>query len=723
MMAGFFQHRAALLIFSLSLFLSAALMFAVQPMVGKMLLPMVGGTPASWIVTMAFFQICLLLGYLLAHALARFPALVHSILFLLCLGIGLFFLPLDLKSHARLIGDEPNPWQVFSLLGLTAALPFIALSASAPTLQRLFSATTHPAARDPYFLYAASNLGSFVGLFAYPLAIEPAFSLTKQASDWQAGFVILIILALAASLMVLKDRPAQKPLPDQNHADRSVSWSRRLCWLALAFVPSSLMMGVTTFITTDIVSMPMIWAIPLGLYLLTFVLAFSRNSRISAQSLAGIQPLAVVLSLGLGLFIKACSTGLTAVLLHLAAFTIVALLCHKRLADDRPSTGQMTEYYLWISLGGALGGALNAFVMPLLLDRQIEFQIVLLLSLLLNPDILKPSSKTILNYCVIGIVGIAAYFLLTQITDKRYIFAQILALPSFILISLHARTALISGFFCLLLLFASNNWGETVHRHRNFFGSIRVVDRAVEYEGHKAFLRFLSHGTTTHGFQVQGDDVMQRMLVSYYAVTGPVGDIFSAFSPKNVGTIGLGTGSVACYTAPGRHYTFYEIDPAVIDIAQSHFTFLKLCAPDVAIIPGDARLSLARDKDTKYDMIFLDAFLSDVIPAHLLTLEAVRLYLDRLNNDGVIVLHLSNRFFKLENIATAAANELGLQNRHIRSTTIPGPYAYGGEWMVLARGHVNLSGLPADKGWKSLGVAASTRPWTDEHTSLLTVLK
>jgi MFS family permease len=380
------------MIFSFTLFLSAALMFALQPMVGKMLLPVVGGTPAGWIVAMAFFQVALLAGYFLAHLLSRFTPRTQVLLYILCLGIGTFFLPVTLGKFTALLSPSPRPFEVFLLLSAAVAIPFMALSATASTLQRLFTTTGHTSAEDPYFLYAASNLGSFAGLLLYPFYIESRSTLTMQAQGWFLGYILLIVMAVVCLALSGKETPVRKPATEPLFA---VGWKRWLEWIGLAMVPSGLLLAVTMHITTDIFSVPLLWVLPLGIYLLTFVAAFSKRQIINYHWLLNIQPVAAAIAIALTLMVTdSFAMSWYSMGVHLTAFGVVALMCHMRLARGRPvDSRRLTEFYLMISLGGALGGVLVAFLAPLLFDRLVEYPLLMAASGLCNPNIRSRFSR------------------------------------------------------------------------------------------------------------------------------------------------------------------------------------------------------------------------------------------------------------------------------------------------------------------------------------------
>ena len=723
----------ALGLFSLTLFLSAALMFAIEPMTGKMLLPLVGGTPAGWIVAMAFFQVMLLLGYFYAHLLSRFSPRVHALLYLAVLVAGMACLPVRMPT-ADTVGN-PGAWGVFTLLSIAVAIPFIALSATSSTLQRLFTTTGHSSARDPYFLYAASNLGSFAGLLLYPFAYDRAFGLHDQAQYWFYAFIILAGFSVLCLALTYK-KAGKKPTKAQTRS--KVTTRQKLIWIALAFFPSSLMLGITTHISTDLFSAPMIWVLPLAIYLLTFVIAFSRKPLVKFRIISTFQPVAVCFVIAL-LFVFDAELRISwyAILFHLIAFGAVALMCHMRLAEQRPLGNDrgLTEFYLMMSIGGALGGLLNAFIIPVALDRLIEYPAMMILSCLMNPGFWQKMPRTARIFFVLGMTLAAAYsvFMLAGndyihgtvaggYTDGM-IYADIILFLTSLVLATNVRAAF-CGMAIVLLMSEFVFPRDVLLSERNFYGVIKVYDRPQAVDDKTYDVRFMVHGNTIHGMQIR-DPAYETTPTSYFWKGGPAGDVFNIYTPKKVAIIGLGAGTMNCYNTPKSEFTFFEIDEAVKRIATdpANFTFMTACKgkrlPEVVI--GDARLELARHVTEKFDLIVLDAFTSDAIPTHLLTLEALRVYLERLNPSGLILLHVSNRYFDLQDILGVNAHELGLKYRYIKQFPKDVFYASGSKWVVMSRRQVSLAPLEA-YGWADVELDTSLRPWTDDYTNLLATL-
>ncbi|MDP2204858.1 MAG: fused MFS/spermidine synthase [Alphaproteobacteria bacterium] len=733
-------------VFSLTLCLSAALMFAIQPMTGKMLLPIVGGTPSGWIVAMAFFQVMLLGGYLLAHLFSKFPPRLHAALYVVALAAGLYFMPVDIRQHAETLPTSPGPWDVFKLLCLSLSIPFIALSATSSTVQRLFTTTGHPSAHDPYFLYVASNLGSFAGLLLYPLVFEPMLSLSAQAGYSTAAYCGLIaggLICLALSLLSRRSVPAAKKT-STGKAATDDKLSLKLCaeWAALSFVPSSLLLGVTIYITTDILSAPMVWVLPLCLYLLTFIIAFSKKSFLPKNTFQDLLPATALIGVLTMCVIKMnWLTDWTGMLFYLMIFMIVALACHIRLAGLRPLDNQsrhLTAFYLMMSVGGALGGVFNAFFVPLVADRLIEFPLVLVAALLLHPAF-KPTSKTgIVTLCALALTAMTMPATPTQlpITVEQLLDTFFFTVGGVMIVFgvfsqsrqyLRADTLIALSAILLLLAQFVQQRQDVIFSHRNFYGTVRVFDKeTIENKGDRFTARYLYHGTTLHGVQNITTPEDQKKPTAYYTEPGPLGDIFKIFTPKTVAGIGLGAGVVNCYEAPDRKFTFFEIDPAVVTVAEEQFTFLSACQSAAAprVVIGDGRLELSKLENETFDLIIVDAFSSDSIPVHLLTLEAVEEYLSKTSPNGAIAFHVSNRYFILEDRIVAIAEKLGLNHSYRLDFDFErqadGLFRFPSKWIVLSRADVTKLKKVHEKWVKLL---PSTQPlWTDDYSDIFGAL-
>lgn len=713
-----------LTLFAFSLFLSAATMFMIQPMLGKMLLPRVGGTPAGWIAAVAFFQVMLLLGYLLAHGLARLSPRLHGAGYIAALAAGALFLPVTLP--AQIAGADMHAGGIFMLLLGAIGLPFVALSASAATLQRLFLTTSHDRADDPYFLYAASNLGSFAGLLLYPLLIEPASTLDIQTAGWTYAYGLLIACAVVC---LLAGGKANSPAAAAPKLEKS-SLRDMARWTYLAFVPSALLLAVTTHIVTDIVSAPLIWVLPLALYLLTFVAAFARRQWISPALVSKITPAVIAFTLAHALMLDTrLSDSFLSMIMHLLSFGLIALMCHQRLAALRPAPAQLTTFYLMLAAGGALGGLLNAFIAPMLLNTLAEYPVLLVAACFAHPSF-KPAftgAKAHVTLYVLLLAAAAMLYLLRE-TAMTWVVGVTLIAAMAGFAALYPRAMII---MTLLLGVAGKQYYsklEHIYSERNFFGVLRVTERDVTGEDNKVYrFRDFSHGTTLHGYQIIAPEEMRNVPTAYFHAKSPIAEILNSFNPRDIAVVGLGAGTLACHRAPDRHFTFYEVDPSVIRIAQEHFTFLPDCPGAVPhrLVEGDGRLALAAEDTAFYDLIILDAFSSDTIPPHLMTVEAIKMYMQRLNVGGLIVFNISSRYFDIAPVLAAAGDVAGLYSLHKEDIfdTTPPLEAQPSHWVVMGRDVNKLSQFGAAHEWFAPKRHAGMPAWYDNYSNILGVIR
>jgi spermidine synthase len=715
-------------------------------MFAKMALPLLGGVPAVWNTCMLFFQATLLGGYAYAHVTTRVlrtrpQALLHLALLL----ISLFVLPIGMPaawSHPS--EDHPIIW-LLALLLAALGLPFFVLSATAPLVQAWFARTDHPMARDPYFLYVASNSGSLTALMAYPLLLEPYMPLAEQSDLWTIGYLLLMLLLTACTAAVWRGRTTSgsvvaATLPDGEHdpgtpGQACLSLGLRTRYVVLAFIPSSLMLGLTTYITTNVAPVPLLWVAPLALYLLSFVIVFAKNIWISPSLVNRLVPiliLPVAATLALG------PTGRLWLLvpLHLLAFFVTSLACHRELAQHRPAPSRLTEFYLLIGVGGVVGGIFNALVAPTLFTGVFEYPLVLVVACLVRrPDISGVDTPTrrrldfglALAVCI-AISG-SVWLAHTSVGGPRVNLVLMICLPALLCFAVRNRPLPFGvGVGTLLItttiLVAAGH--HVLYRHRSFFGVLQVIND--ETKG----LRILANGTTSHGSQSL-DPATQREPLAYFYRTGPIGQVFATLSEirpvSPVAVIGLGTGSLACYGKSGQEFTFYEIDPAVVRIARDprYFTFLQLCPPDIQIVVGDARLSLATAPDRHYGLIVLDAFSSDAIPSHLITRQALRLYLQKLTQAGVLAVHISNNHLDLEPIVANLAHDSGLVGLAQQDLRVTPAEARAGKtashWVVLARRSYDLHALRNDPRWHTLAPRDDQAVWTDDFSNILSIIK
>lgn len=687
----------------------AALIFWIEPLITRMVLPPLGGSPAVWVTALVFFQACLLVGYLYAHALAGLERRIQLAIHLGFALVACLWLPPELPPlDPELVAQAPITSTLRALLSAVGA-PFLFLASTAPLVQLWFSRTDHPDAADPYHLYAASNIGSLGALAAYPLLFEPMAGIVAQGRAWSVSVVFCAGLVLACGVLASRPAPAA--------AAGGGRWDWR--WFALSAVPSSLLSGVTLQITTEIASAPLLWAIPLGLYLLTFILAFARWNPIPDRlaMIGSAALLAPILARPFGAqlpepVVFGC---------ELTVFFLASLVLHRELARARPAASDLTRFYLAMSVGGFLGGAFNALVAPLVFDTVLEFPIALALAMALRPS--DPGGPRAAVWDVVVPVGAGAVGLgiaWSTTGSEAYVpLVQAVALGLGVVAALSAFRAV------RLALVVATAWvvgallpstEQPLAIDRDFFG-VTLVQDDPKNQAH-----LLRHGSTGHGSQRRTEQGRTEP-VAYYWRKGPLGDVFSAHGDRirTVAAVGLGTGAVACYAQPHHAWTFYEISPVVVRFATRPdlFSYLHDCAPDAKIVLGDARQQVAR-APVSYDVIVLDAFSSDAIPAHLLTVEAFQIWLDHLEPGGVIALHISNRFMDLRPEVAAAAAAVGLVVR-FRGANPPedDPLKQPTDWVVMARNEVDLGTLGRHPDWKPIALEPGAEPWTDDHADLL----
>jgi len=729
------QFSVQTLLFGLTIFVSSALLFSVQPMIAKMLLPLLGGTPAVWNTCMLFFQAVLLCGYAYALLVSRWPLRRQLIVQLAVLALAFISLPIGLSSswvNSVPPADNPSVWLLLCL-GASVGLPFFIISSNSPLLQKWFSRTATDSANDPYFLYAASNAGSLLALLAYPVVLEPYFTLRMQSRIWTVCYGGLVLL-IAIHCFFLRNTDEKQSENKSVLPVEKLTVGRRMRWLLLAFAPSSLMLGVTNYITTDIASVPLLWIIPLALYLLTMVFAFSRKKFFSPRLGDLIVPAATIMLLILYLGDPSGGGSRMLVLFHLAYFFFAALMCHSQLADDRPGPQHLAQFYVWLSLGGVLGGIFNAIVAPLVFRSVVEYTVAILLTCALLPGLKAghtgPKERR-LDFALPVVIGALTaglgWFTYKVAPMKLSGLVFVVALPLLFAYPLRKRPlrfALSLGAVILATSLVSGVGRTTLHAERNFFGVLRVLtDRRLD-------LHSFLHGSTVHGRQSTKPEHRCDAL-SYYHREGPLGRIFTQFqtanSAGNIGVIGLGTGATVSYARPSEKWTFYEINPAVVAIAKSpqYFTYLSNCAAaPVEMILGDARLKLHDARDQSYDLLVLDAFSSDSIPLHLITQQAVDLYLSKLAPGGMLVFHVSNRNLDLTGVVADLAKSRGLSGLSMLDLTPTQPNGKDpSQWIVLARDGASFGSLANDKDAKPLVSTGTEDVWTDDFSNILSVFR
>jgi hypothetical protein len=705
---------------------SAFLLFIVQPMFAKLVLPFLGGSAAVWTTCMLFFQAALLAGYAYAHFSMRLlgprrQIPLHAVIVLVPLAV----LPIDLASVAPRGGGAPIPW-LLALLATTIGLPFFALSMTAPLLQRWFSFTDHPAARDPYFLYAASNAGSLGALLLYPALFEPTLSLRTQRLFWSAGYVVAAALVICAAFAVWRGRPDEHVGPSASRTD-APPMLRQARWVFLSAIPSGLMLAVTAHISTDIAAVPLLWIVPLALYLVTFILAFGAQAERVLRLARRVLPL-VLLPVVLLLAARGGAALWFSVPLHLIAFLVVALVCHCELAADRPPAEDLTAFYLWLSFGGMLGGLFNTLVAPVLFSDIVEYPLLLAAAVFAIVPVRSFGSALrerapLVRAVLAGGLAILIVSAAPRLgLDTRWTFL-LLTVPIVFAFSVSRQPALFAVAVALVLLSAGVSgtaWGDVQYARRTFYGIHRVsLDRDGEFVA-------LYHGTTLHGSQAVG--AADPEPLTYYHRGSPIADVFDSRKDGergSIGVIGLGVGTLAAYADAGERWTFYELDPAVEAIARDerYFTFLRACGTRCRVVIGDGRLTLSADP-ARHDVLVIDAFSSDAIPVHLMTREGVRMYLSRLTETGVVAFHISNRHFDLRApLARLARDErLAAQVRFERVDEQDPPGTTSSLWAILARSREHFGSLADDPRWTPLAPDGKAA-WTDDFSNVWSALQ
>ena len=684
---------------------------------------------------MLFFQVLLLAGYsYVLFTTAWIGPRKQAVLHVVVLLLSTLYLPLTLVGNSGSVSEQKYPaiW-LFAYLLSTIGLPIFLISTTSPLLQKWFTRTGHVSANDPYFLFAVSNGGSLLALISYPLLLEPNLKLSRQSQLWVVGYVAFLVLSVGCVLLLWKSARSEKADDVQTVQKSSVSLKRRLYWILLAFIPSSLLFGVTSYITTEIAPTPLLWTIPLALYLVTFILAFARRNllpeRLLNTALGG-------LALLLTLVIVANATEPTTaiVLLHLCFFFVAALVCHGRLAGDRPDATRLAEFYLCVAVGGMFGGLFNTLIAPSVFNTLIEYPLLIVLACLIRlPDNKGESARDrwldFILPVAAGLVTIGLVFVVNQYDVRPAVAVAIIFGIPLVIINHHFRSrpvrfALALGAVMLGSVVYSETINRTLHDERNFFGTLSV---RLDPTG---AARILFHGNTIHGRQFINPS-LQREPLSYFHREGPLGQIFDAFNANpaspNVAVVGLGAGSMACYARPDQHWTFYEINPAVISIAQNteYFTYLEKCAVGpTEIILGDARLQLQNAPDHHYGLIVLDAFNSDAIPVHLMTQEAIALYTSKLATGGMLAFHISNRSLKLDRVLADLARQNGATSLSFADGEYDAARAKDpSEWAVMAQHSPALDNLIANPRWRVLRPQTEPTPWTDDFSNILRVFR
>ncbi len=730
--AGLSAPRITAPLFVAALFASASLIFALQPLFARMVTPLLGGSPAVWNTSMVFFQTALLVGYFYAHTLQRLRTLrqqviVHTVA-LLAACVVLPLAPTTLFGTPNV--EQPTLW-LLGVLSVSVGAPYIVASATAPLLQAWYARTGRHDAADPYFLYGASNLGSLLGLIAYPLVVEPLVGVRGQSVGWSFMYVLVAMLVLASgAVAIVASRRATANASDKGSANvtapetetpRHTGWRERLFWIAAAAVPSSLLIGVTQHILTDIASAPFLWVPPLVLYLLTFVIAFRKGTRPAGRNLlvlhAGLVTLVMVLP-------KSPYISLD-VVLRLAALFAAALVCHLALAAARPHASRLTEYYNYVSLGGVLGGASTVLLAPMIFDGVVEFPLALAATMLFRPrhDIEWPRAADV------SLVG-GALIVIGFFAGLIPVEPALLGVVGFAVFLNRGRPAFTVPIIVMMMVYfdATLSSGEQLLRSRTFFGSYRVVS----LQRPLGEANMLLHGSTIHGVQFR-DSSRATQPLSYYAAGSALYEGVQAALPveraADAAFIGLGSGAMACVLRDGDNATFIEIDPEVAAIARNprYFTYLDVCPRNTRVLLGDGRIEMARLDSASLDVILADAFSSDAIPTHLITREALRVYMRALRPGGLLVVHVSNRHLAIVNEAVRVAAAEGLPARIWRSPALQTSDANSFESpsasaVIVARNESDMQAVGLGAHWREPPLLKG-RAWSDDFVDLLRTMR
>ncbi len=728
------RPKTAVAVFGMTLFCSALLMFLLQPMFAKMALPRLGGTAAVWSLALVFFQGVLLLGYAYAHALVKLLSLrTGVIVHVLVMASAVISLPIAISAEWNMPPEEGQAMWLMGLFAASVGLPFFAISANAPLLQSWFSRSGHAQSNDPYFLYGASNAGSFAALLAYPLIVEPFLGLLPQTHLWSAGYILLVTMVAScgflASIAVPATASAEVAAPEA-----PATWGQRLTWIALSFVPSGLLVGTTAHMATDLVSAPFMWVVPLAIYLLTFVITFQTKPWIPHSFV--IDRLGVIVA-PLCLFALSPATQIWLVPVHLIAVFTIMMACHGELVRTRPSAGRLTEFFLLMSLGGVLGGMFASLLAPNVFNSVIEYPLLMIAGFA-AVGIVRSGRQVLTFRVLVTIALLPVVLLVLWLTSdagggtKHFIMIAWLLIALALLLAT-TREPLAQAAVLLSVMFIYQTVSKVpapIEQSRSFYGVLSV------YPAEDGRYHLLAHGTTKHGSQVLKDENGLRISTiprpqSYYYERGPFGSLIGHLRAggnmlENVAVVGLGTGAMLCHANPGEKWSFYEIDPEVVRIAADpqYFTYLRDCGPSAGLVMGDGRLMLQQEPDQKFDLIVLDAFSSDSVPAHLMTVEALDMYLSKLKPDGVVVFHISNRFMELASVIEGAARLKGLEAWY---NTLDLKYWQPDTSRLDLRPYLAVIGkntaavrtMVADPAWHKATADEVAPAWTDDYSNIL----
>ena len=709
-------------LFAFSLFLSACLLFIIQPMVANVLLPVYGGTPAVWTVCMLFFQLLLLVAYAYAWILSRLRGTrqwkwVH---FLVCL-VSLLALPLTFVPEAA---NGVPEIEILANLLWQLGLPLLVVGSSAPLLQYAYSQTTDKSAADPYFLYAASNGGSLLALLSYPWLVERFSGVSQQLYSW--NFIYLFYLGL---LFYLFFTVRYEPTVQHKVTSAKVAWSQLAKWVYLSFIPCGLMLGVTFYISTDIAATPLFWVLPLALYLLSFVLTFARKPIIPHAWVVRNALIFLAFPI-LGFIIGANQVhALPLIAANLVGFFMLALLCHGELIRSRPPAHQLTTFYFCLSLGGVLAGLFNGLVAPRLFSGSYEYPLEMLLALLCFPRGLMTRSRSpsagstrgwVIPCSVLGLLLIN-YYLPDNAWGRWLRLSHVLEILTLLLVMVWPgrvyRLFISMSILFVFIFMPCFKTDQVLTQKRNFYGIKQVFSRADAH--------VLMSQSTLHGFQLEADMHPTDGSRGYYGAAYPVVQRLQMMhQPLHAMVIGLGTGIMACQFRSQDKLTMVEVDEQVIDIASDPrlFTYLRDCPPELLMIKDDGLLAVAHAEDSSYEIVVMDAFNSDAIPVHLLTLEAFELYQKKITPDGVILVNISNRHLRILPVVTGAGRELEMIVLYKSQVASSRPGQLPAEWALLTTNERLASHLMSQDGWRFV-TDSKTQLWTNDYSNIIPLLK
>jgi len=732
------RNRVILIVYTGAIFTSALLLFSVQPLFTKMVLPRLGGSPAVWSVAMVFFQSLLLGGYAYAHYISQFrnrivPVAIHLALLI----AAMLTLPLSIAGGW---GTPPSSGYAFWLLGLFAVsigLPFFALAANNPLLQAWFVRTGHPNGPDPYFLYASSNIGSFLALLSYPVLLEPTLTLRSQNIVWTGGYGLLILLIAGCGYLLLRSPKMDiSASSDQSAAAVAPSWTLRARWVFLAAVPSGLLIAVTAHVSTDVAAAPLLWVLPLSLYLLTWVLVFQSRPLLPHKWMLAAQPVAIGV---IAVLLAYAGTANLLLMLcgHLVSFFVIAMACHGELARTRPDARHLTGFYVALSFGGMVGGLFAGLVAPYSFSWIAEYPILLALAVLCRPNMIERVPAWTRWYwaflAALAVALIAPSFSANKVFEwisinRMLIVGDVAAVAAFAALALRASRwkvfATVVLALTLIRLYPSDDGKvETV---RSFFGVHKIqVTSNGQYH-------VLLHGTTIHGAEKMlnddGTPISGRPEpITYYYKDGGIGQGIAAIrarkgEPLRVAVIGLGSGSLTCAAQPGETWRFFEIDQSMVDTARDpkYFTYVSKCAPDLQPVMGDARLTFANEPDGAYDLIVVDAYSSDAIPIHLATREAMAIYKSKLAPQGAVLMHVSNRHLELASVVVGIAGTNGMKSwTYSDDPERDADYIFATSVVISARQPDDVGSIASSQDWTLTEPRPHQRVWTDDYSNVL----